>query len=622
MARGEQTRRRFRLIRSPWAQAAAGLILWAGGNTLSNPVTAQTPARTEIAQYHLNKRTIQLPIQLDEQFRPILQEIRLYSKNKLSAPWTLQDKAPPSQATFTFRAPADGEYWFMMVTVDREGRCAPSDIAREEPAIAVVVDTQPPQAELTLVGTIAEGHLVQCDLRDAHLDPTRTRVQYQTADKVFRDVERVPERGNVYCIPTQANITGQIRVTGSDQAGNVVTRECTLAQLPTANKAVTAPSDPLAVPAVTPVVNQQNLIEPKSAEPKTLPQHLVGPQLQMPAPGVLEPVKSTTPPTMPPVDKTPPKHLPGALSGSPTVGAAAEPTVPQGPPLPNNPAQTMIETSIQKTVATEPLAGPNLGSSQATAATAPATTQATKTTTPAAQPQGQPATIAAKQEGSPVHHLLVNSTRVFLEYRIEQGGASGVGRVEVWCTRDKGQSWQRICENRDRKSPAEAQLPGDGIYGLTLVVSNGLGFGALPPVPGDTPDWWIEVDTTQPVAQITTVRLSTEDGPAVHIGWTSKDRNLGSGPVDLSYAVNRHGPWMPVAKGLKGDGQFRWVPPADIGAQAFFRLTVRDLAGNTTMTETTQPVALDDLSRPRALIVGITTDTAVTPVSAPKNGGH
>ncbi len=165
-------------------------------------------------------------------------------------------------------------------------------------------------------------------------------------------------------------------------------------------------------------------------------------------------------------------------------------------------------------------------------------------------------------------------------------------------------------------------MPGDGIYGLTLVVSNGLGFGGQPPAPGDTPDWWIEVDTTLPVAQITSVRLSTDDGPAVHIGWTSMDKNLGSSPVDLSYAVSRHGPWVAIAKGLKGDGQFRWVPPLDIGAQGFFRLTVRDLAGNTTITETTQPVALDDLSRPRAFIAGISTDASVTPVSAPKNSGH
>ena len=66
--------------------------------------------------------------------------------------------------------------------------CSPADVSREEPAIAVVVDTQAPQLDPILVGTLPEGHMIQCDVRDAHLDPTRTRVQYQTIDKVFRDL--------------------------------------------------------------------------------------------------------------------------------------------------------------------------------------------------------------------------------------------------------------------------------------------------------------------------------------------------------------------------------------------------------------------------------------------------
>jgi hypothetical protein len=586
MARSKPaTRRHARLLDSIWTRAAAGLFLWAGGTSFTEVATAQTPERTEIVQYHLNKSTIQLPIQLDEQFRPILQEIRLYSKDRLSAPWKLRDKAPPSQTAFTFKAPQDGQYWFMMVTVDRAGHCVPADVAKEEPAMAVVVDTQPPQADVTLLANVPEGQLIQCDVRDAHLDVTKTRVQYQTADRVFRDLAGLPNRPNVYCIPAQANVTGQIRVIGADHAGNVVTRECNLAELASSGKAPSAAQAPMTPSAVTPVVHQPVL---------------EGPQLLVPDSSRPQPV---SPMPMPPAEKAGPKLLPGALSTSPALNATS--TTAQSPP--SAPVPTSTAQTVQKASGTQAVTGPNLGSSNAAATSAKA----------ALAP-----TIAAKREGTPAHHLLVNSTRVFLEYRVEQAGPSGVGRVEVWCTHDSGQTWQRIAENHDRKSPAAVQLPGDGVYGLTLVVSNGLGFGAQPPAAGNTPDWWVEVDTTQPVAQITTARLSTEDGPAVHLGWTSKDRNLGSGPVDLSYAINRQGPWLPIAKGLKGEGQFRWRPPSDIGAHAFFRLTVRDLAGNTTLTETTEPVALDDLSRPRAFIAGITTDTGTTPVAAPRNDGH
>jgi hypothetical protein len=630
MVRARKTRRqRWALLRSKWLGTAAGLALWTGADATADRALAQTPAapaaptHSETALYYLNRQTIQLPIQLDEQFRPILQEIRLYYKDKRSAPWTLCDKATPAQASFTFKAPRDGEYWFTMVTVDREGRCAPSDISREPPAMSIVVDTQPPQTDITRLGSGPEGQLIQCIVRDAHLDPSKTRVQFQTADKVYRDLEALPEQPGVYCIPAQANITGQIRVQSSDQAGNISTRECNLAQLAAAGSA------PVAAQSTTTPVAQAS-----APAPTTTVSKMSGPQMPLPeshsvTPPTTEhrPIKPSVPTsTMPTADKTPaPNLLPPGLDSSPTIGSTAVATPPQAPPQgPPVKVPTATETPIVKASATEPKVAPSMLPKQPAH---PAVPQATQSAKPAATTT-QPPTIAAKAAGSPVHLRLVNSTRVFLDYRIEQTGASGVGRIDVWCTRDQGQTWQRLCEVHDRKSPAEVQLPGDGVYGLTLVVSNGLGFGARPPAAGDAPDWWIEVDTTQPVAQITTVRLTNEDGPVVHIGWTSKDRNIGATPVDLSYAIDRNGPWLPIAKGLKADGQYRWLPPLDIGKQAFFRLTVRDAAGNTTITETTQPVAIDDLSRPRAVMIGISTDSVVTPPPAssappmPKEGGN
>jgi hypothetical protein len=662
MARRKKAgRERLRLIRSKWVRAAAGLALWAGGSTLSGQALAQSPSstgavaaeRAKVAEYHLNKQIIQLPIQLDDKYRPMLKEIHLYVKDQLSAPWKLQDKAPPTQTTFTFRATKDGPYWFTMVTVDLQGRQSPDNITREEPAMLIVVDTQPPQPELTVVGNVPEGQLLHCEVRDAHLDPQRTRVQYQTADKIFRDLEPMADRPNTYCIPGQANITGQIRVMCADLAGNLATRECNLSQLTTSSKTAATPAaaaqtpitpvehrpvpptappvappmaPPMAPPVAPPAIADQKApapVGPTTPNSPTTPnvagEKLMGPQL-LPADKVNVPAATTDPmptqaPTQTPTKSSAPVTMPPAaaaplpLPSSVTVNAAPttgsnEGAVPQGPPLPmDKAASNAAPTGIEKVSATVPAAGKTLPKDAA-----PAVPQVGKSVPPAAN-----ATVAAKREGTAARHLLVNSTHVFLEYRIEQAGASGVGRVEIWCTRDKGETWQKLGEDQDRKSPAEVHLPGDGLYGLTLVVSNGLGFGAQPPAAGDVPDWWIEVDTTQPVAQITSVRLTTDDGPAVCVGWSSQDKNLGNTPVELSYAVTRQGPWLPIAKNLKGDGQLRWVPPLDIGTHAFLRLTVHDLAGNTTITETTQPVALDDLSRPRAVIANVSTDGAVTP---------
>ena len=75
-----------------------------------------------------------------------------------------------------------------------------------------------------------------------------------------------------------------------------------------------------------------------------------------------------------------------------------------------------------------------------------------------------------------------------IDYRLEQIGASGVGKIEIWITADHSQSWQKLREDVERKSPVAIELPGEGLYGIAMVVSNGRGFGGSPPNPGDVPD--------------------------------------------------------------------------------------------------------------------------------------
>jgi hypothetical protein len=644
MAQIKKTRRlNGRKLPRRWLRAAAGLALWVGGGNLAEHALAQ-PAATNpehapaITAHLLNKHTIQLPIQLEERFRPLVKEIQLYYKEHPSAPWTLRDKALPTQASFTFKASHDGEYFFMMATIDRQGRCSPTDVAHEPPAMAVVLDTQKPKCEMVFVETVPEGQLVQCDVVDAHPDPSRTRVQYQTADKVFHDMEPLPDRPNVYCIPAQANTTGQLRAYVADLAGNFGTRECAIEQLPTPVRAVQhSPAQPKTVaqaPAAAP-----------TSSPAATDQKLLGPQLALPEKGApaeqhTGPAKQATPAAMPAVSSTPvtsaqAASAPATSAQAASLAAASAPAAsaaaasgpaPAGSPTRQIGVSAGVNVGTDHCVVQRPALASGTPSKcvvTPTVSTSPPIQQATATmpdsesgpvikqATPVSPTVSLP-TIPAKHDGCSAHHMLVNSRRVFLDYRIEQAGASGVGRVEIWCTHDNGQSWKKLGDDRDCNRPVEAVLPGDGVYGLTLIVCNGLGFGGHAPVTGDTPDWWIEVDTVQPTAQITMVRMAREDGPAVEVGWTSQDRNLGGAPVELAYAVAKEGPWTPIAKGLKGDGQYRWVPPPDIGQQAFIRLTVRDLAGNSTITETTQPVALDDLSRPHAYISGISTNSGVS----------
>ena len=99
-----------------------------------------------------------------------------------------------------------------------------------------------------------------------------------------------------------------------------------------------------------------------------------------------------------------------------------------------------------------------------------------------------------------------------------------------------------------------------------------------------------------------------EEDAAIYggISWTTQDKNLATDGVELFFSGNREGPWQQIAKGLKIEGSHRWLPPSSLGSHAFFRLCVRDQAGNTNQVDTPQPVLVDDLSRPRGRLIGIT----------------
>lgn len=204
--------------------------------------------------------------------------------------------------------------------------------------------------------------------------------------------------------------------------------------------------------------------------------------------------------------------------------------------------------------------------------------------------------------------LLVNTRKVPLDYQFDGTPA----RVVVWVTGDNGQTWQHLCEDADKKSPVEVEFPGEGRYGVCLAACATEG-DCKPPAKGDTPDCWIEVDCTAPAANLIAIRPGTakDEMGTILITWTAADKNLKSEPIDLYYAVKREGPWQPMAKGLKNDGNYRWHYPAELGgADVFVRMDVTDKAGNVAHCDGVQPPSAPTASeqpvgKPRVKVLGV-----------------
>lgn len=199
---------------------------------------------------------------------------------------------------------------------------------------------------------------------------------------------------------------------------------------------------------------------------------------------------------------------------------------------------------------------------------------------------------------------IVNSTDIKLDYKLEDVGPSGVSVVELWYTRD-GRSWQRYGEDPDKTPPFDAKLPGEGVYGLTLVVKSGVGIGDRPPQPGDQPQMWIEVDLTKPNVQIQSVEAGRgHDSGTLTVTWKADDKNIAPQPITIYYAEQADGPWTPMAGGLENTGRYNWRIPPNTPFRFFVRVEALDKGGNIGRADTKQPVIVD-LATPKGRLIGV-----------------
>jgi hypothetical protein len=288
-------------------------------------------------------------------------------------------------------------------------------------------------------------------------------------------------------------------------------------------------------------------------------------------------------------------------------------TQPVSSPQTGSPYSSVTSPSKETVVTVDPPPSPSLPPSGAFVQQAPAASSNVRQPEPARLPfhteapvtdvtsQRFVASSAANASGG---RQLLNTTHASVDYRIDKVGPSGIGKIEIWMTPDNGKTWQRLREDADRRSPAEIDLPGEGLFGIRLVVTNGNGFGGSSPKSGDAPSSWIEIDTTPPFVQLRDIDPVT-DGGTLHIRWNASDKNLGTSPVNLYYRTQQDAAWEIMAKDLQNTGSYLWAFPHSKGSQFFIGIEVIDRAGNVMRAESPNAVTLD-MTEPSATVVGIT----------------
>ena len=197
------------------------------------------------APIHTNKNRFRIPFHYDsaELARLGAREIRLYVSRDRGATWKQVQAVAPDAGKFHFQSAGDGEYWFIVRTLDSKNHLHPEGNVAD-PGLKVIVDTVPPRLELDLSQPTPGKVQLAWTATDEHLDPTQLRLEYlQPGVLEWQSVGIVPKASGQtgWAVP-QGGIVA-VRGSIADLAGNSINDQAQLRIAP-GNQAVPRPGAP------------------------------------------------------------------------------------------------------------------------------------------------------------------------------------------------------------------------------------------------------------------------------------------------------------------------------------------------------------------------------------------
>ncbi len=315
-----------------------------------------------------NQKSFEIPFSPGQAADSVVQVI-LYVSQDSGRTWQQHSVRPPAGSGFPFTATAEGEYWFAIQTVNRDGqRLPPANQLR--PELRIAIDTSQPELEFDVRPDAAGRVVATIKASDRWISPRSLTIEYQAANangpwtQVPAQSTRVP-RGGVYFDelawwPQNSGRDLVIRASIQDVAGNsvTVTRQMTLPLVAAGSNPATAapvpnatgppdPSSPAGLPSGPAGAPETRILThyQQSRLPVAL-EHLYG------SSGDPDPAGQRQA-SRPGNDQTDPGWKPPPGSGNVPLAARPSP-VPQPPRAPNRLAQNTIDGDDLVPSAAEP----------------------------------------------------------------------------------------------------------------------------------------------------------------------------------------------------------------------------------------------------------------------------
>lgn len=523
-----------------------------------------TPGQVPADVTPWNNSTMKIPIDYHPGKRGEIRELLLYVSADQGQTWQQHAVGVPDKDSFfTFSAPADGTYWFNMVVVDKGGRREPADIFKAAPALKVMFDTKKPVVNIASAQRVGDDVTVVWKVIEKNPDWSKFKLEYSTNGANWTPVSTRPEADGSAQFKVAGGGPLTVRVALTDLALNVAE-----ATSPVAGTAVAA--KPMGELVTT--SGQSELPAP-------------------PMPGVGTASGVVVPPVMPPMpggstgDRAKDPRLPNENKGTDTVPPPAFPPGPGSPDFPKVPVDPL------------PPVGPT--------------------------PKSDPLNVSTSAPSNLPAAQVINVTSFKMAYEVEDKGASGVSKAEVYVTRDDGRTWKQWTVIEKPESPLVVDLAKnnnsqvEGVYGFKVLLHSGAGLSREVPKGGETPDLRVDVDVTPPIVKIYEPIPDATQKDTMVLRWQAVDRNLANDPITLEWSDGPKGPWIPiaaadtigtnasVAKRLANSGSYGWKLPSNFPThKVYLKVSARDVAGNVAEATTAQPI-LVDLNKPAAVKLNI-----------------
>jgi hypothetical protein len=509
-------------------------------------------------------------------------EVRLLQSTDGGRRWITAERQRPTATSFAYRARFDGEHWFCVRTVDRNGKLHPD--TPPSPELKVIVDTQAPRLLLSTQARSGADIALTFRATDAALATDSLTLEVTAGDSNSWKPIKIPHDAQTTAVDGQIIFTGttilqisdskpllRVRARIVDRAGNptVAHRDVKMPNVAITAGTPDAPSRPN-IPGVVhnPYVRGANSSAGTARDTANDSARTNDPPVRWPANRVVDrsPIRSPSTGFM--------GNTTDALSdeGAPPEITALVPRRSQHAP-PVGPASPEASPGVGR------LASSSGGQTPLHATTAP--------------------------PDEPAQTQMTRLRRFHMDYDVEEVGPSGVSKVELWMTRDGGKTWMNVGMDLDGKSPFLVEPPGEGVFGYRIVAQGGNGLTGNEPKSAKDAQMWVAVDWTRPQVEITSAQYGKGDRAGqLEIRWRAADAKLSDTPISLFYRGATTDPWLPIETNVTNTGVYFWRVDGQIPRSIYLRIEAQDAAGNVAEHEIDHPIANDGLV-PHGRIRGI-----------------